>query len=117
MAKPIENKQDVEFLVRDFYGKVLMDEQIKHHFAHIDFEAHMPRMVAFWSFILLDEDGYKGNVFDKHVPLNLNENDFLRWMLHFKETIKNNFVGEKADLALQRAEILSLTFQAKLIKK
>ena len=66
MLPDIHTEQQVEFLVKTFYGRVLKDELLAPHFKNIDFEHHFPRMVDFWCFILLDKEGYKGNVFDRH---------------------------------------------------
>jgi hemoglobin len=62
----------------------------------------------------LDKEGYKGNVFDKHVGLNIHEGEFERWIFHFNKTANDFFEGEKAELAKQRAELLKHTFLAKL---
>lgn len=110
----ISTEQHVDFLVRTFYNRVLKDDLLAPHFAHINFEEHMPRMVAFWSFILLDKAGYTGNVFEKHMNLPISERHFDRWVLHFTGVVHDFFEGEKAELARQRAEVLKFTFQSKM---
>jgi hemoglobin len=82
----------------------------------VDFEHHMPRMVAFWNFILLDKAGYTGNVFDKHANLPIGEKEFDRWISHFTNVLHDFFEGEKATLAKQRAEVLKFTFLSKMKK-
>lgn len=114
MTKNIENKADVELLVRSFYAKVVKDPLLAPHFEGIDFEHHFPRMFAFWNFILLDESGFTGNVFDKHMRLEIDEQHFSRWLKYFHETVDELFTGEKAELAKQRADLLGHTFQSKL---
>jgi hemoglobin len=114
VKKPIENKADVELLVRRFYAKVVGDPLLAPHFEGLDFEHHFPRMFAFWNFILLDEEGFKGNVFDKHIPLKIDERHFKQWLKYFHETVDELFIGEKAELAKQRADLLGSTFQSKL---
>src|ERR1700745_1262211 len=112
----ITKETDVAFLVKTFYGSVLQDEVLAPHFADVDLEAHFPRMIAFWSFILLDKSGYTGNVFDKHVNLQIDERHFDRWLTHFTNVVHDFFEGPKADLARQRAEVLKYTFQSKMKK-
>ena len=112
----ISTDQDVEFLVKTFYSRMLQDELMAPHFANIDFEEHFPRMIAFWSFILLDKAGYTGNVFDKHVHLKINETHFEHWLKHFTAVVYDFFEGEKANLAIQRAEVLKYTFMSKMPK-
>jgi hemoglobin len=112
--KEISTKEDVELLVRSFYAKVVKDPLLAPHFKGIDFEHHFPRMFAFWNFILLDENGFTGNVFDKHVPLQIDASHFKQWLKYFHETVDELFFGEKAELAKQRADLLGYTFQSKL---
>lgn len=110
----ITTQGDVNHLVRKFYDKVLKDELLAPHFSGIDLEHHLPRIAAFWALILIDQEGYKGNVFDKHAHLNINNNHFDRWVKLFSETVDEYFIGEKAELAKQRAKLLQYTFVSKL---
>ncbi len=113
MKTTIATKSDVELLVREFYRRILSDTFMAPHFTGIDFEAHFPRMIAFWSFILLDEPGYTGNTFEKHLHLNISDKHFTCWLEHFCNTVDSLFEGEKAELAKQRATALEFTFRTK----
>ena len=115
--KDISTKEDVELLVKTFYAQATKDPEIGHFFAHVDFDAHLPRMYAFWNFILLDEVGFTGNVFDKHAQLGIRSEHFPIWLKHFRNTVDSLFAGEKAELAKQRAELIAYTFDSKLNKK
>ena len=108
---------DVERLLRTFYDKLLKDELMSPHFADINLEEHMPRIIAFWAFILIDEEGYKGNVFDKHRHMSIGAEHFNRWVHLFSQTVDELYVGEKANLAKQRAQLLGYTFQTKIDKE
>ena len=112
----ITTQDDVNHLVREFYNKVLKNELLAPHFAGINLEHHLPRIVAFWALILIDQEGYKGNVYDKHAHLDINNNHFDRWVQLFTETVDEYYVGEKAELAKQRAKLLQYTFVSKLGK-
>jgi hemoglobin len=114
--KDITTYADVERLLRTFYTKLLKDELMAPHFADIDLEAHLPRIIAFWAFILIDQEGYKGNVYDKHRHMDIGEAHFTRWVKLFSETVDEHFAGEKANLAKQRAMLLGYTFQTKMEK-
>jgi hemoglobin len=76
----------------------------------------MPKMIHFWSFVLLSEPGYKTNVTEKHLHMPLKQEHFDRWLSLFKETVDENFVGEKAELAKQRAAIIGWTISEKMKK-
>jgi hemoglobin len=115
----ISSRNDIEKLVRHFYSKLLKDEMISKHFVQLDLEHHIPRIVAFWSFVLLDEAGYNTNVFEKHLHLQLDMEQTQRWVKLFKESVDELFTGEKAELAKQRAESIGHIFGTKFeeIKK
>jgi len=110
----ITTQDDVNHLVREFYGKVLKDELLSPHFAGINLEHHLPRIAAFWALILVDQEGYKGNVFDKHAHLKIDNRHFDRWVELFSQTVDEYFIGEKAELAKQRAKLLQYTFVNKM---
>lgn len=109
----ITTKHDVEHLVDTFYGCVLADESLSPFFKNLDFKAHMPKMVHFWSFVLLDEPGYTTNVTDKHMHMPLSTVHFERWVALFHETVNELFAGEKAEMAKQRANLIAWTIQNK----
>lgn len=110
----IQDYQDIELLVSAFYDKLLNDPITAGKFTHLHLPDHLPKIMDFWAFILIDKPGYTGNVFDKHLHLNLQPEHFNQWIHHWLETVNERHAGPKADLACQRAQILSYTFQSKL---
>lgn len=110
----ISSKTDIETLVNQFYGKVLKDDVLASFFKHLNFETHLPKMVFFWSFVLLDEPGYTTDVTKKHMHMKLEKEHFDRWILLFHETVDALFEGEKANLAKQRATLLGWTIESKI---
>ncbi|MBL7902589.1 MAG: group III truncated hemoglobin [Bacteroidia bacterium] len=111
--KDIENKADIETLIQTFYSSLLQVDEMKPAFEGLNFQDHVPRIVAFWSMVLLDEEGYKTNVFDKHLHLPIQPHHFDIWKDTFVATVNQLFMGEKAELAIQRATVLSYTFKSK----
>ena len=119
MKKDITNIKDIEYLVSKFYDKVNQDELLSEVFnvhAKTNWETHLPKMVKFWSGILLDTSGYKGKPFDAHAKqsAHITSKHFQRWIALFRETVLENFEGEKATLAIQRAENIGAIFEYKL---
>lgn len=114
--KAILNNEDVRQLVEVFYSKVLKDSDLAPFFKRLDFEAHIPKMTHFWSFVLLDEPGYTTNVVEKHLNMPLEHKHFERWLALFNETICELFEGEKVELAKQRAAVIAWTIESKLKK-
>lgn len=110
----IQSKADIELLVNTFYTKVLDDELLKPFFIHLDFERHLPKMIHFWSFVLLDEAGYTTDVTKVHMHMPLKNEHFDRWILLFNQTVDDLFEGDKANAAKQRAFLVRWTIESKM---
>jgi hemoglobin len=109
----IRSKKDIELLINSFYSELLLIPDMKRVFDLVNLEQHVPHIVHFWSFVLLDEEGYKTNVFEKHLPLPIESYQFDTWLKTFTGTVDKLFSGEKAELAKQRATVLAFTFKSK----
>lgn len=108
--KDITTREDIEFLVKNFYDKIIKDDLIGFFFtdiAKIDLGKHLPKMYNFWESILLGNPVYDGFPMAKHFPLNevaaMEEKHFNRWLQVWEETVHNNFDGENAENAITRA--------------
>jgi hemoglobin len=110
----IQSKEDIQSLVDLFYGKVLKDSLLAPFFAALDFEAHKPKMVHFWSFVLLDEARYTTDVTQKHIHMRLKKEHFDQWLFLFNATVDEHFLGSKAEAAKQRALLVGWTIQSKI---
>ncbi len=114
MRHDLTNREDIQTLVDLFYDAVLNDQVLAPYFSKIDFTHHKPRMVHFWSFVLLDEPGYTTNIFDMHAHLPLTAEAMRRWTDLFEKTAHENFGGEKTEQAILRAKTIAWTFTEKL---
>ncbi|MDQ2656391.1 MAG: group III truncated hemoglobin [Bacteroidota bacterium] len=114
MKKDIATRDDIKLLVDEFYGKVQRDELIGPVFSHVDWPHHLPTMYNFWSSMLLGDQSYRGNPFQKHLPLPLSPAHFDRWLKYFRETVNEHFAGDKATEILMRAEGIAGIFQSRL---
>ena len=112
--RPIETRADLREMVEVFYVRLLGDERIASLFSALDLEAHLPILVDFWAMMLLSEDSYRANAFQKHVPLAISSQHFEIWLGHFDATVDGLFVGDRADLAKLRAHGIAGIFQSKL---
>ncbi|HJW29025.1 MAG TPA: group III truncated hemoglobin, partial [Saprospiraceae bacterium] len=106
MNPDIETTEDIKLLIDTFYSKVRNDDVIGYIFndiAQVDWEKHLPKMYAFWGFLLLGQDSYQGNPLEPHRRLNekvkLTEAHFDRWLLLFHETVEELFQGKVAEEA------------------
>ena len=112
--KDIETEEDISRWMHAFYEKLLVDEVTAPKFKDLDLPAHMPRLVQFWAFVLLDKSGYSTNVFEKHIHLHLEKAHFDVWLKYFRATTDEMFKGERAETAKQRVTLLATTFMHKL---
>lgn len=115
--KKIETREDIETLVQEFYSKVRKDSLIGPVFdeqAKVDWDEHIPKLVNFWSDLLLGEDSYRGRPFPPHIPFNLEISHFEKWLKLFIATVDENFIGLKADEAKSRALGIAKNFLANI---
>lgn len=110
----ITTKEDIVTLVDQFYGKVLKDQLLFPFFHHMDFERHKPKMVHFWSFVLLDEAGYTTDVTKVHINMRIKKEHFDRWISLFNDTVDELYEGPNANKAKQRAFLIRWTIESKM---
>lgn len=113
----ITNDSDIKTLVHAFYDKVQQDERLGYIFndhAEVDWDHHLPRMIDFWSNLLFHTGRYKGRPFRQHLPLPIQQEDFIRWLSLFKETVDEHFDGEKADHAKDMASKIAASFSLRM---
>ena len=120
MKSDIAGRGDIEVMVRTFYDKVRIDPVIGPIFndvANINWEKHLPVMFDFWENTIFFTGGYSGNPMKPHQELNrifpLQEKHFSQWLELFRSTVDELFVGEKAELAKQRAMSIATIMQVK----
>ena len=117
----IATRDDVERLVRAFYGRALDDAMIGYLFtdiAKLDLEAHVPRITAFWETILLGARSYGGGAFGPHLRLHekspLRPAHFERWLALWHESVDEAFAGPRAELAKAHAVRVARAFSRRL---
>jgi hemoglobin len=114
MKEDIQNAEDINRLVNDFYAEVMKSETLRPFFSRLNWEAHLPKMKKFWRFILLDETGYTENVTNKHLHMDLRKELFDEWVLLFNHTVDQHFEGPRAELAKTRASLIGIGIQSKM---
>lgn len=101
----------INHLVAAFYQQAMQDELIGHFFTEvvaINLEEHLPVICDFWESVLLGTGVYRGNPMLKHLELDdkspLQPTHMNRWLALWEATIRANYYGEKADLAIRRSQ-------------
>ena len=112
--KEIAAREDIVLMVTYFYEKVKQDNLLGPLFAHVNWPNHLPIMYNFWSSMLLGEQSYRGNPFQKHVGLAITAIHFDRWLELFNQTIDENFIGDNAIEVKDRARSIAGVWQYKL---
>ena len=91
MKPDIENRNDIEFLVSEFYKLATQDEVIGKFFKTVmvlNWEKHIPVICNFWESIILGSHNYQGNPMLKHIELSRKEKllpeHFERWQKLWK---------------------------------
>ncbi len=113
----IKNIEDIILLVDNFYSKVNDDELLSPVFnelVKVNWDEHLPIMYNFWNAVLFDTNTYKGQPLTSHADLPINKKHFERWLRLFKQTVDENFEGDKAVEAKEKADSIALIFQTKL---
>lgn len=119
--KDITSRKDIDFLMRTFYSKALLDSNIGVFFtdiAQINLDDHLPHIASFWEQQLFFTGGYKKNVLQIHQTLNtqkhLEQVHFETWLSLFNQTVDAHFLGEKANLIKTRALSIATVIQLKI---
>jgi hemoglobin len=114
-AEPTE--ANIHDLVYAFYDRVRADPLLGPVFdAKLDgrWDTHLPKMVSFWSSLVLGTRGYRGNVQQAHQPLDgIEPAHFSRWLSLFLKTVEARYTPAAAvrfmEPALRIAQSLQLS--------
>src|SRR6218665_1478718 len=117
MKNDIQTTEDIQLLVDTFYEKVNADPVLSPVFnghAHVNWEAHLPKMYAFWGTQLIGTANYSGSPFPPHIDLPVGKEHFTTWLRLFTETVDEHFTGTVAETAKQKALNIAAVFYSKL---
>ena len=111
----INTREDIELLVRNFYGKIRKDKILGPIFNGIitDWESHFDLLTDFWETQLFLKRRYSGNPVvvhqdvDDKVNHSITPEHFGYWINLWFETIDDLFEGETAWIAKNRAQKMS----------
>jgi hemoglobin len=112
----IETKEDIKLLVDSFYLKAKNDALLGPVFenAHVDWDAHLPKMYSFWGTLLLGEMSYRGSPYAVHAHLPINKTHFDQWVFLFMAAVDQHFEGEVAVQAKNFAKTNGHIFESKM---
>lgn len=105
-ARATISEADVARLVRAFYGRVRADAELGPIFeARLAgrWDAHLGKMVDFWSSVALGAGRYQGKPHLAHRGMGLDEATFARWLALFEETAGDVCAPDAAAFFIDRA--------------
>lgn len=102
-------------LVYSFYDDVRKNAVIGPVFEralHDKWDTHLPRMVDFWSTMLLGTRRFSGNVYGKHMALDdIKREHFVQWLTLFGRTTTRLFAAAPAATILDTADRIAASLQ------
>lgn len=121
-TRDLDDRTQIHDLVVAFYREVVFDELLSPVFvevAEVDWTEHIPRLIDFWSRVLLGEPGYDGYVLGAHQVVSDREpfraEHFDRWYQLWVDCIDARWVGPSAELAKSHAEHMARVLARRLI--
>lgn len=99
----------IERLVHAFYGRVQADKVLGPIFVEriADWPAHLARMCAFWSSVVLMSGRYHGRPMQAHAPLPVEGSHFDRWLELFAATARDVCPPAAANLFIEKAKMIA----------
>ena len=115
MKKQIENRSDLQILVRAFYAKIRADQEIGFFFNETitDWEEHLEKLTDFWDMNVFGTKNYHGNPIIAHNAVDMKfdqqitSNIFGIWLNYWFATIDELFEGENVEILKRRAQKMS----------
>jgi hemoglobin len=123
MLKDLENREDLEKLLTEFYTVAITDDKIGHYFTSVvklDLKTHLPIIVNFWEKVLFGNPVYFRNPMAVHYELHekapFEKKHFDRWLKIFTATVDRLFRGETADKAKNKATMIARAIFSALVE-
>ena len=111
------DEDGITALVAAFYARARADDLIGPVFAAAvpDWDAHLVRLVDFWSSVMLTTGRYKGNPFGAHRSLAIRGEMFDRWLGLWSATADELFEAGPAQRLTEKAERIAASLRDGLL--
>lgn len=111
----IAGDADIHAVLHAFYEVVPRDPLLERYFVAVDMEAHLPRIVDFWSTMLFHSGRYQGNAFRPHLAMpGLEARHFARWVEVLEATVDARHAGPVAERMKELAHRVAYSMQLRL---
>ena len=109
-TRDLDTRADIHDLVVHFYREIAFDDLLAPIFteaAEVDWAVHIPRLIDYWSQVLLGDPGYDGAILAAHRYVHdleaLTVELFDRWYRLFVASVDGRWAGTQADAAKEHA--------------
>lgn len=116
-------RADIEALLRAFYSRALIDEELIEPFAELrekGLESHLPVMCDFWETVLFGTKSYRGSALAVHTRLHqqhpLTVAHFQRWLALWTEVVDERYAGPFAARAVLQASRMARAMSRQITK-
>ena len=121
MKKDISSREDIHFIITEFYKKLISDSEMLPFFEDIvkqnHLEKHIEVIADFWQDILFYTNSYENNVLQKHLDFNtkvrFKKEHFKKWLFYLTTTIDAFFEGQVAQNMKDRSTSIAMVMQVK----
>lgn len=118
----LDSRGEIHDLVVGFYREVAFDDLLGPIFcdvAKVDWSSHVPKLVDYWSRVLLGQRGYDGFILTPHQRIHglqpFRPELFDRWYLLFVEAVDDRWRGPIAERAKIHAARMSRILAGRLL--
>lgn len=106
----------IRAVVNEFYARARRDDVVGPVFNRVipeaEWPAHLDKIAAFWSSMLLGTGRYDGRPMPKHLAIpELSDAHFMRWLRLFRETVEQICPPDIAALFIERSERIGNSFR------
>ena len=117
----LADRDDVEALLRRFYGRVLVDDVLAGPFEEVrakGLDSHLPVMCDFWETVLFRAGLYRRSALRAHLGLHrrhaLTDGHFVRWLSLWISSVDEMYRGAVAEHAKIQAARIALAMHRRL---
>ena len=117
------NEENIEILVRTFYGHVLKDnvlapffiDKLGDNIQSTTWEEHLLLLTEFWKFVALGYDDYSGDPLQPHYHIDgLTQDAFKSWLKLFHHTVDTIYIPSVGEYFKQKSTNIAENFMRKL---
>jgi hemoglobin len=120
----LDTRAQIHDLVIRFYREIALDDILAPVFtetAEVDWSVHIPKLIDYWSRVLLGQPGYDGYILGPHQYVNAIEpfelRMFDRWYQLFVEAVDDGWAGPMAEAAKRHAARIATMLARRLLDR